>query len=80
MVIGRGVGGRWEPALEVDGSAQGRGLGRRPGYAARHLLPEGELLWAQVAPGNARGVRGIPAAGFVPVGAEVLMVPHGGRG
>ncbi|MFD3416508.1 GNAT family N-acetyltransferase [Streptomyces decoyicus] len=80
VVIGRGVGGRWELALEVDDSAQGRGLGRRLAHAARHLLPEGELLWAQVAPGNARGVRGILAAGFVPVGAEALMVPHGGRG
>ncbi|MFI2190511.1 GNAT family N-acetyltransferase [Streptomyces sioyaensis] len=79
VVIGRGVGGRWELALEVDDSAQGHGLGRRLAYAARHLLPDGEPLWAQVAPGNARSVRGILAAGFVPVGAEVLMVPHGGR-
>ncbi|MCF3142232.1 hypothetical protein [Streptomyces platensis] len=29
--------------------------------------------------GNARSVRGILAAGFVPVGAEVLMVPPGSR-
>ncbi|MGW1379570.1 GNAT family N-acetyltransferase [Streptomyces sp. NPDC002446] len=80
LVIGRGVAGRWELAVEVDGSGQGRGLGGRLAYAARHLLPAGELLWAQVAPGNARSVRGVLAAGFVPVGAEVLMVPHGGRG
>ncbi|REK86865.1 GNAT family N-acetyltransferase [Streptomyces inhibens] len=80
LVIGRGVADRWELAVEVDGVAQGHGLGRRLAYAARHLLPAGELLWAQVAPGNARSVRGILAAGFVPVGAEVLMVPHGGRG
>lgn len=80
VVIGRGVAGRWELAVEVDDSSQGRGLGRRLAQAARHLLPVGELLWAQVAPGNARSVRGMLSAGFVPVGAEVLMVPYGGRG
>ncbi|GAB7029435.1 GNAT family protein [Streptomyces sp. NPDC021749] len=80
LVIGRGVAGRWELAVEVDGAAQGRGLGRRLAHAARHLIPAGERLWAQVAPGNARSVRAVLAAGFVPVGAEVLMVPVGGRG
>ncbi|WP_405844256.1 GNAT family N-acetyltransferase [Streptomyces platensis] len=80
LILGRGVGGRWELALEVDATAQGHGLGRELAYAARHLLPAGEPLWAQVAPGNARSVRGVLAAGFVPVGAEVLMVPRGSRG
>ncbi|MFF4291085.1 GNAT family N-acetyltransferase [Streptomyces sp. NPDC001633] len=80
LVIGRGVAGRWELAVEVEGATQGRGLGRRLAHAARHLLPAGERLWAQAAPGNARSVRALLAAGFVPVGAEVLMVPVGGRG
>ncbi|MGW1793594.1 GNAT family N-acetyltransferase [Streptomyces tubercidicus] len=80
LVLGRGVGGRWELAIEVDPGAQGRGLGRELAYAARHLIPADEPLWAQVDPGNARSVRGILAAGFAPVGAEALMVPYGGRG
>ncbi|GGU96458.1 N-acetyltransferase [Streptomyces albospinus] len=80
LVMGRGVGGRWEVAVEVADDAQGRGLGRELVRAARHLVPAGELLWAQVAPGNARSVRALLAAGFRPVGAEALLVPHGARG
>ncbi|MEU9503082.1 GNAT family protein [Streptomyces sp. NPDC048196] len=80
LVIGRGVAGRLELAVEVEAAGQGRGLGRRLAHAARHLIPAGERLWAQAAPGNARSVRALLAAGFVPVGAEVLMVPVGGRG
>jgi hypothetical protein len=39
------------------------------------LLPAGEQVWAQVAPGNAASVRAALAAGFRPVGAEVLLHP-----
>jgi GNAT superfamily N-acetyltransferase len=79
LVMGRGVAGRWEAALEVDPAARGRGLGRALARAARHLVPGGEPLWAQVAPGNAASVRALLSAGFAPVGAEALMVrPHPG--
>ena len=49
--------------------------GSRPALAraARHLVPAGEPLWAQVAPANAASVRAFLAAGFTPVGAEVLL-------
>lgn len=67
-------------SFEVADSGQGRGLGRGLARAARHLIPADEVLWAQVAPGNARSVRAVLAAGFLPVGAEVLKVPPGGRG
>jgi GNAT superfamily N-acetyltransferase len=73
--IGRGLAGRWELALEVDEPARGRGLGTALVTAARHLVPDGALLWAQVAPGNAASVRAILAARFAPVGAEALLVP-----
>jgi hypothetical protein len=42
--------------------------------AARGLVPAGEPLWAQVAPGNAASMRSTLAAGFVPVAAEVLFM------
>ncbi|MCK7626354.1 GNAT family N-acetyltransferase [Streptomyces sp. RS10V-4] len=77
VAVGRGVAGRWELALEVDEPARGRGLGRALARAARHLIPAGEVLWAQVAPGNARSVRALLAAGFRPVGAEALLTPPG---
>ncbi|SDK58580.1 GNAT family N-acetyltransferase [Nonomuraea jiangxiensis] len=69
--VGRGVAGRWEVAVEVEPGHRGRGVGRALAGAARHLV--GEPLWAQVAPGNAASVRAFLAAGFVPVGAEVLL-------
>jgi GNAT superfamily N-acetyltransferase len=75
VLTGRGVAGRWEVAVEVEPGARGSGLGRRLALAARHLVPDGEPLWAQVAPGNAASVRALLAAGFVPMGAEALLVP-----
>lgn len=74
VLVGRGVAGRWETAVEVDEAARGRRLGRRLAYAARHLVPDGEPVWAQIAPGNAASVRALLAAGFTPVGAEALLV------
>lgn len=73
VLLGRGVAGRWETAIEVDGDRRVRGLGRALAAAARHLVPAGEPLWAQVAPANAASVRAFLAAGFIPVGAEVLL-------
>ncbi|MFB7247611.1 GNAT family N-acetyltransferase [Streptomyces populi] len=75
LVLGRGVGGRLEAAVEVDEGARHRGLGRALASAARHLA--GEAVWAQVAAGNARSVRAFQAAGYRPVGAEALLLAPG---
>ncbi|MGW3916367.1 GNAT family N-acetyltransferase [Streptomyces sp. NPDC005070] len=74
LVLGRGVGGRLEVALEVDEGVRHRGLGRALASAARHLA--GEPVWAQVATGNARSLRAFQAAGYRPVGAEALLLPR----
>lgn len=74
LVIGRGVAGRWEAAIEVDADARGRGLGRRLAMAARHLVPDDRAVWAQVTPGNAASVRAFLHAGFAPIGSEALLV------
>ncbi|TXS53643.1 GNAT family N-acetyltransferase [Streptomyces sp. uw30] len=71
LVMGRGVAGRLEVSVEVDEDVRHRGLGRLLVTAARHLVAE--PLWAQVAPGNARSVRTFQAAGYRPVGAELLL-------
>jgi GNAT superfamily N-acetyltransferase len=76
LVLGRGLAGRWEVAVEVDPAHRGRGLGRALAAAARYLVPAGEPLWAQIAPGNAASVRAFLASGFRPVGAEALLVRH----
>jgi ribosomal protein S18 acetylase RimI-like enzyme len=76
VLLGRGVAGRLETAIEVDPRRRGEGLGRRLAVAARHLIPDGAVLWAQVAPANAASVRAFLAAGFTPVGAEVLLAAY----
>ncbi|MFD4248028.1 GNAT family N-acetyltransferase [Streptomyces sp. NPDC058525] len=75
LVLGRGVAGRWETAVEVDEEVRHRGLGRDLARSARHLVPDGQPVWSQQATGNARSVRAFQAAGFRPVGAEALMLP-----
>ncbi len=74
LLLGRGVAGRWEVAIEVDPAVRGRGRGRALAIAARHLVPGRAPLWAQIAPGNAASVRAFLAAGFLPVGAESLLI------
>ncbi|MFD5511590.1 GNAT family N-acetyltransferase [Streptomyces sp. NPDC127051] len=74
LVLGRGVAGRWETAIEVDEAARHRGLGRDLARAARHLVPDGRPVWSQQAAGNARSIRAFQAAGFRPVGSEALLL------
>jgi RimJ/RimL family protein N-acetyltransferase len=73
VILGRGVAGRWEVSLEVEPEHRGQGLGRELALAARHLVPGGAPLWAQIAPGNAASVRAFLAAGYRPAGAEALL-------
>jgi len=73
LVLGHGVAGRLEAAVEVDEGARHRGLGRALALAARRLSG-GEPVWAQLAAGNARSVRAFQAAGYRPVGAEALLI------
>jgi GNAT superfamily N-acetyltransferase len=77
VMLGRGLAGRLEVSFEVDPARRNRGLGRRLVVAARHLTPPGEPLFAQVAPGNAASLRVVGAAGFRPIGAEVLFPRDG---
>lgn len=80
VVVGRGIGGRWEAAFEVDPAARGRGVGRSLATAARHLVPADAALFVQVSPGNSASLRAVMGAGgFRPVGGEALFPPAGGR-
>lgn len=73
LVLGRGLAGRWEAAIEVAEDVRHRGLGRSLAHAARQLVPGGAPVWSQQSAGNARSVRAFQAAGFRPVGAEALF-------
>jgi hypothetical protein len=61
--------------LPPPGGRTAQGLGRALALAARHLVPAGEPVFAQVSPGNAASLRAILAAGYRPLGSEVLFVP-----
>jgi RimJ/RimL family protein N-acetyltransferase len=61
--------------MEVDPAARGRGLGTALAAAAPALVPDGAPLWAQVATANTASLRAFLAAGYRPVGAEVLFGP-----
>jgi GNAT superfamily N-acetyltransferase len=76
VVVGRGLAGRLEVAFEVDPDWRGHGLGRALVATARTLVPEGEPLFAQVAPANAASMRALLAAGFRPLGAELVFHPR----
>jgi hypothetical protein len=77
LVLGRGLAGRCECAFEVEPAGRNRGLGRRLALAARAMVPPDEPLFAQVAPGNVASVRAVLAAGFRPIGGEVLFPRRG---
>jgi hypothetical protein len=84
LTLGRGLVGRLELSVELLPPATvGAGAGRRLVAAGVGLVPAGELVWAQVAPGNAASLRVFLNCGFVPVGAETLFTAfpgHAGRG
>ena len=76
VTIGTGLVGRREVSVELfDAGGCAIGRGRSLIGEALGLVPAGELLWAQVAPGNAASLRAFLRRGFVPIGAEVLIEP-----
>lgn len=78
LVVGRGLDGRWEASFEVAPEARGRGLGRTLAAVSMLAVPRGERVFMQVAPGNVASLRAVLAAGFRPIGAEVLFRKDGG--
>ncbi|MBT8202562.1 MAG: hypothetical protein HKN74_13655 [Acidimicrobiia bacterium] len=76
VTVGIGLGNRWEVSVELfDETARSGGAGRRLiGEAIGHV-PDGEPVFASVAPGNAASLRSFLATGFEPIGAEVIIHP-----
>jgi GNAT superfamily N-acetyltransferase len=74
IVIGRGLAGRWEMGIEVRPEHRGMGLGRALARASARLGPDDQALFAQVTPGNIGSIRAFLAAGYRPIGSEVLFL------
>jgi hypothetical protein len=75
VTLGRGLGGRTELGVELTGAGHGVGHGRRLLRSALDAVPAGEAVFASCAPGNARSLRALLAAGFRVIGGEVLLRP-----
>ncbi|MFJ5535467.1 alpha/beta fold hydrolase [Streptomyces sp. NPDC093261] len=76
VTLAAGLAGRTELSIELHQPADGgRGHGRALLADALTLVPEGEAVYAAVAPGNARSLRAFLATGFTPIGAEALVRP-----
>jgi hypothetical protein len=74
LTLGHGLAGRLEISVELhDDTGRSDGAGRSLIGAGLAVAPRGELVWAQVAPGNAASLRAFLACGFVPIGSEVLV-------
>ena len=73
VILGRGVDDRLEVAIEISSGLRGVGTGRRLLAGALDAADEGEVVFGQVAPGNARSLRCFLAAGFTPIGLEVVL-------
>ena len=75
VTLASGLAGRRELSVELDAPCRVPGAGRGLLRDALTLVPTGEPVFAAVAPGNARSLRAFLAAGFVPIGSEVVIRP-----
>ncbi|NUP45983.1 MAG: hypothetical protein HOW97_01505 [Catenulispora sp.] len=75
VTVASGLAGRRELSVELDDPGRVAGAGRALLRDALTLIPAGEPVFAAVAPGNARSLRAFLAAGFVPIGSEVVIRP-----
>ncbi|AVV47722.1 hypothetical protein C6376_26530 [Streptomyces sp. P3] len=77
VTLAAGLAGRTELSIELHTPDHGgrSGHGRSLLGDALTLVQAGEPVFAAVAPGNARSMRAFLAAGFTPVGAEVIVRP-----
>ena len=77
VTLGTGLVDRLEMSVELLAAATCRCRGGSPvDRGGPRWAPAGALVWAQVAPGNAASLRAFLRAGFVPIGAEVLLHPR----
>jgi hypothetical protein len=72
VVVARGVAGLREISFELEPDHRG-GVGTALVNDALRLIPDGELVLAAAAPGNAASLRALLSAGFAPLGSLQLF-------
>ncbi len=75
VTLGRGLVDRIELSIERFADAP-PGTGTHLIAGGLGAVPEGQPVWAQVAPGNAASLRAFLRAGFTPIGSEILLTPR----
>jgi hypothetical protein len=75
VTTAQGLAGLTELSFELEPEWRGSGSGAVLIRDAVNTIPAGELVVAQVAPGNAQSLRSLLGAGFVPVGSIQLYRP-----
>lgn len=75
VTIGRGLVDRVELSVELssDWPDRSAGAGRALILAGLATLSEEQVVFAQIAPGNAASLRAFLACGFRPIGSEILI-------
>ena len=76
VTLGRGIADRWEISVEVDPSNRTSGNARALINEALTHIPSNEWCFGEVSPGNAASLRAFLAAGWVPIGAEIIIMPN----
>ena len=74
VTLGTGLAGRREMSVEAVPDGQGRGFGRSLIVDALELISKGDIVFAAVAPGNARSIRAFLGVGFKIIGSETIIV------
>jgi hypothetical protein len=73
VTISTGLAGRQELSIELAQPGAVAGLGRQYVKQGLRAVAADSLLFAAVSPGNARSLRSFLAAGFTPIGSEVII-------
>jgi hypothetical protein len=76
VTLGRGIADRWEISVEVDLSNRAAGNARALITEALSHIPSDQWCFGEVSPGNAASLRAFLAAGWVPIGAEIIIMPN----
>ncbi|MGH3290527.1 MAG: hypothetical protein ACRDP7_01835 [Trebonia sp.] len=72
-IISQGIAGLTELSFELEPGHRGQGAGATLARDALSAIPDGQLVLAAVAPGNAASLRALLAASFVPLGSVQLF-------
>jgi GNAT superfamily N-acetyltransferase len=75
-VLSSGLAGLTELSFELEPARRGTGQGAALVRNALSTVPDGELVLASVAPGNAASLRALLATGFSPIGSVQLFRPR----